>query len=179
MSVGLVSLEDFASVLRGAGFMIQFEPLAGREVLLAETPYELAACVEMDGWEGLREHVFDVQAAFTRFAGQAPSAKRWDLYLFVHVLRPRTDSWAEQVIEEIETDTRYARKYVRVAVRADEPQALQIALRPLLPLQSAAEFHLTEPLEALRTELNQLKLPQDVTDAALRSFSAENEVRVP
>jgi hypothetical protein len=85
----------------------------------------------------------------------------------------------EAIVEEIEADTRYARKFVRVVIPSDDPEALEKALRPLLPLHPAPEFDLVEPLEALRTELYELDISHEVADAALNAFSQNDEVVVP
>ena len=121
----------------------------------------------------------DVQAELTQLAAGAPSARRWDLYLVIHMLIRPPGPAEEAIGEAIEADTRYPRKFVRVAIPSDDPGALEKALRPLLPLHPAPEFDLVEPLEALRAELYELDISHEVVDAALNGFFQNDEVTVP
>jgi hypothetical protein len=92
--------------------------------------------------------------------------------------RPQ-DNAAESLVETIESDTRYARKFVRVTLPANDPLALERALRPLLPLHEAPRFDQVDPLAALREELRELAIPDSVAEAAISSFIVTNEVTVP
>lgn len=175
----LAQFEDLASALEAGGYAVQRGELAGEPALLAETPYALVACMEVETCDGLADRVSDVQAALTQFAAQAPSPRQWDLYLLVHVLVPPTDPVNEALLETIEADTRYVRKFVRVAIDLDYSDAVDRALRPLLPLRPAAQFDLSDPLDTLRLELHGLKLSDDLASAALDAFERRGEVSVP
>jgi hypothetical protein len=174
----LASLEDFARVLTEAGYAVEVRELAGERVLLAETAYILLACMDVDALKDLSHRVSDVQAALTQVAAAAPSARRWDLYLLIHIRVPVSDR-DEGPLEELQADTRYVRKFVRVRIDSDEPDSLDRALRPFLPLRPAAVFDLLDPLEALRRELIELDLPAHLADAALSAFGRTQEVVVP
>ena len=179
MSTGTTAqLGTFAKVLGEAGYAVELRELASQDVLLAESPYALVAVMEATAWDGLVEHVSDVQASLTKLAETAPSVRRWDLYLFVHVTVSSGDPTEDIIAEEIESDTRYARKFVRAVLPADDVEALDRALRPLLPLRSPAAFDLSEPLDAVRRELRELKLPDQLADAAIDSFMQGKEVKV-
>lgn len=94
----------------------------------------------------------------------------------IHLESPAEDASHNALAEAIEADTRYARKFVRVAV---PPERLDQALRPLLPLRPAAKFDLVEPLDLLRRELRGLHLDEELIEAALTEFEDRDEVRVP
>jgi hypothetical protein len=171
-------LDNFAAALRAGGYDIAVHDLAGHHVLLAESPYALLAIMEASDCRAIREKVADVQAAFTRFAAEAPSARSWDLYLVVHLLGRVSDPADHLLLEEIESDTHYVRKFVRVQVEADDEQAIDRALRPVLPLRPTPQFDLVEPLEALRSELQALDAPEDLVNTAISSFQADSTVTI-
>jgi hypothetical protein len=178
--MGITSLEDFSNLLASSGYDVAFRTFsASQSVVIAESPYALVCCCEVSDWNDLSRLVSDVQAELTQLAAGAPSARRWDLYLVIHMLIRPPGPAEEAIGEAIEADTRYARKFVRVAISSDDPGALEKALRPLLPLHPAPEFDLVEPLEALRAELYDLDISHEVVDAALTSFSQDDEVMVP
>jgi len=179
-SVDIASLQDMGDLLSSSGYDVAFRSLGtAQSVLIAESPYALICCVEASDWNILPTLVSDVQAELTQLAAGAPSARRWDLYLIIHVL-VRPPGPAEEVIgEEIEADTHYARKYIRVVIPSHDAGALEKALRPLLPLHRVPEFDLVEPLEALRTELYELDISHEIADTALNAFSQNDEVIVP
>jgi hypothetical protein len=172
----LAHLADVAELLRSAGYELACRELAGAEALLGETPYALVACVELEGWETLDERVFDVQAALTRVSGEAPSARTWDLYLVVLVRSPARDAGDRALVEEIEGDTRYARKFVLVATPRG---ALDRAMRPLLPLRPPTGLEIRDPLGELRDELRALDIADQVADVALDAFERTDTVEVP
>jgi hypothetical protein len=177
MSSGeLARAKDVADMLRDAGYDVDVRDLAAHQAVVGETPYALVACVEFDTWKSLDEHVFDVQGALTRLAQEAPSARSWDLYVVALILAPMSSAAERALAEMIEADTRYARKFVRVAVRLPE---LDRALRPLLPLRPPAELGVGDPLIELREELLNLNVDQDVAERALAAFRQNEEVEVP
>jgi hypothetical protein len=179
VSTRAAGLTDLGAALVAAGYTVEVRDLAKERLLLAETPYALLACMEVETCDELPRRVADVQAALTQLAAAAPSPRRWDLYVLVHVRTPVTDPADQAVIETIEADTKYARKFVRVLISVDDPDSLDRALRPFLPLRPAAAFDLFEPLVALRRELLELDLPAYVADAALAAFDRDEEVVVP
>jgi hypothetical protein len=174
----IASLADFSGVLEAAGYRAAFVDLADRAALLAESPYALVAVIEVSSYASLREDVADAQASLTRVAAEAPSARSWDLYLVLHVLSVSNGPVDDLLIEEIESDTRYVRKFVRVAVDASDLNAIDRALRPLLPLRPMPQFDLADPLDALRAELYALDAPADLVDAAIASFQEDMTVSV-
>lgn len=171
----LARLPDVARLLSAAGYDVATHDLASASAVLAETPYALVACVEFTDWENLDEHVFDVQGALTQFASDSPSARNWDLYVVALLLTPAAEAANRALAEEIEGDTRYARKFVRVAVSQDD---LDRALRPLLPLRPPADLAIRDPLEELREELETLNVADDLADVAVDSFRRDERVEV-
>jgi hypothetical protein len=179
-------LVDFASALRDSEYRVATRELAGEPVLLAESPYALVAILEVVDCVRLRERVADVQAALTKLSASDPSPRSWDLYLMVHVLEPITDPADHLLLEEIEADTRYVRKFVRVGIRkvpstedsGGHSNDIDRALRPLLPLRPSPQFDLRKPLEDLRLELYELDAPSDLVDTAIDSFRVNTKVTV-
>lgn len=175
-TLDLARLPDVAELLRAAGYTLATRELAGCEAVLGETPYALVACVELEDWDTLAERVFDVQAALTRVADEAPSARAWDLYVVALVLMPAREAAQRALVEAIEADTRYARKFVHVAVHRN---GLDRALRPLLPLRALIGLEIRDPLGELRDELRALNIPDDVADVAVNAFKRTDTVEVP
>jgi hypothetical protein len=177
-AAALASLDDLGTVLEAAGYRVAPAQLGERAAVLAESPYALVALIEVASCTSLAEDVGDAQAALTRVAAEAPSARSWDLYLVVHVLTVSNDPADDLLIEEVESDTRYVRKFVRVAVNSLDVNAVDRALRPLLPLRPMPQFDLADPLDALRTELYALDAPKDLVDIAIASFQKDMTVSV-
>jgi hypothetical protein len=177
-AASLAGLTDFAAVLESAGYRIAPAQLEERAAVLAESPYALVALIEVASCASLREDAGDAQAALTRIAAVAPSARSWDLYLMLHVLAVSSDPADDLLIEEVEADTRYVRKFVRVAIDALDLDAIDRALRPLLPLRPMPQFDLADPLDALRAELYALDAPKDLVDAAIASFQNDMTVSI-
>jgi hypothetical protein len=173
--VRLARRGDVAELLASVDYDVDTYTLAGAPATIASSPYALVACVESVGWDHLADLVADTQADFTRLVEEAPSARNWDLYLVVLVDQVPPDSERRTVMESIESDTRYARKFVHAGVTTAD---LDRALRPLLPLRPAADFAIADPLDELRDELLAGGVDGTVVEEALRAFDAENEVRV-
>lgn len=176
----LAELEDLQQVLARAAYSCQIRPL-GRfsRVLIAENPYAAVAIVDTESWEKLVELVSDLQAELTRLALTSErSAIRWDLYVMVHVRTPVLQSVQTELADRIESDTEFARKYVRVNLTR-ELSVLDRALRPFLPLRPAATLTVTEPLDLVREELVTEGIQADLVDHVLRQFSATGEVSIP
>ena len=171
-----VRVAHVADALRGAGYDVAERDLADQPAVLAETPYALVGCVELTGWDGLAERLFDVQAALTHVADEAPSVRSWDLYLVALVTDAASTPAHRAVAERIEADTRYARKFVHIALLTD---ALDRALRPLLPLRPPVAVALSEPLDDLLDELLELHVEQQVAKAAIASFARTSTVEIP
>jgi hypothetical protein len=172
----LARQEDVAAHLASAGYELESRTLAGLEATIASNAYALIVCIEAGEWDGLSDFVNDAQADLTRLVEEAPSARNWDLYVVVVVADPKTDSERRAVIEKLESDTRYSRKFIHAGLpKAD----LDAALRPLLPLRAAADFAIPDPLNELRTELLATGVDERVVETALESFAADDEVRVP
>jgi hypothetical protein len=172
----LAGAADVADALQRVGYRVVAEDLAGEPGWLAETPYALVGCVELNDWDRLAERVFDVQAALTRVAGEAPSPITWDLYLIALVQVPARSVADRAAVEVIEGDTRYARKFVHAALGME---VLERALRPFLPLMDPVELMLGEPMEDLLEELIDLKVEEGIARAAVESFKAKDTVEIP
>jgi hypothetical protein len=179
-AASVATLAEFSAVLEAAGYRVASAQLGERIAVLAESPYALVALIEVGSCASLREDVADAQASLTRIAAEVPSARSWDLYLMLHVLSVSNDPADDLLIEEVEADTRYVRKFVRVAVTVDtsDINALDRALRPLLPLRPMPQFDLADPLDALRAELYALDAPADLVDTAIASFQTDMTVSV-
>lgn len=170
MTKNLAELQDLSNILREADFRCEITtlgPLA--RVLVGVNPYCVLAIVDASADEDLRRIVSDAQAELTQLALRSqPSSIRWDLYVLLHV---RTDGGAVEtdLIEYIESDTKYARKFVRIDVKRDR-RSMDRALRPFLPLRAAARVESGDPIELLRTALREQNLDAHTIDAALVSF---------
>lgn len=171
----LAHLSDVEEQLSTAGYAVQRRQLAETEVLLGESPYALVACFELQGWEGLEETVFDVQTEMTRIAAGDSAGRVWDIYVVVFISVPAADAYQTALREVIEADTRYARKLVRPAI---SQEALDRALRPLLPLCDPMGLEVADPLNELRQELHALPVADEVADAALTAFANTDSVQV-
>jgi hypothetical protein len=171
----LAVLADAESLLAGAGYVIGPAELAGIPAIIGESPYALIGCVELTDWDELDERIFDVQSALTQVAAEAPSARNWDLYVVALVHSEGPDAVHRAIVESIEADTRYARKFVRAGVRRE---GLERALRPLLPLRPPAGLELADPIGELRMELHELDVDDADADAALASFRRDRVVDV-
>lgn len=179
-TVALAELEDLQAILSEAGYVCRIGSL-GRfsRVLLAENPYALMAGIETESWSGLHELVSDIQAELTHLAiGAEHMSVRWDLYVLLHVRSPGLTSIEGGLLEQVEADTKYARKLVRVNMTRDK-ETLDRALRPLLPLRPAAALEGSDPVELLRAELLDQDIDEDVVHHALARFVQTGEVTVP
>lgn len=168
-------LADVADLLSQAGYSMGTSDLAGATAVIGESPYALIACVEFDAWDCLEERIFDVQAALTRAAADAPSARNWDLYVVALVAADSREHAHRATAERIESDTRYARKFVRAGVHR---HALDRALRPLLPLRQTAQLKIASPLSELRNELRALEIADVDADTAIESFCRSGTVEL-
>jgi hypothetical protein len=170
-------LEPFARVLRTGGFRVDgLEPERLGPSLVAETPHALVLCTRCT-WETLEATVDEAQAELTHLSARHPSARSWDLYLVVSIAQS-ADEAHEIQRERVEHDTRYARKFV-VAGPTTDDEALQRALRPLLPLRPTDSVHLDDPLAAMRDQLLAGGQDAEVIERALASFRSDGEVEVP
>jgi hypothetical protein len=170
------SLADISALLEAAGYHVEGRHLADYPAVLAESPYALVACVELDGWTDLEDKVFDVQGALTRIAQQAPSPRSWDLYVVALLESLPPNSEHRALVEGVEADTRYARKFVRAGLHQD---GLERALRPLLPLRPPADLAIRDPLEELRAELRTLAIDDALATVAVASFAKTDTVEIP
>lgn len=176
----LAELHDIQETLTAAGYRSAIVTL-GRfpRVLLAENPYALVAVFELEGWDGATEGVADVQAELTRIAtGASQSAIRWDLYVVLHVRHPGLQAIPSEVVEIIESDTKYTRKFVRVNLSRD-PLRLDRALRPLLPLRPRLSLEAVDPLVLLKHELVNQGLSDELAASSVESFARSGSVVLP
>lgn len=180
MKAPLAELEDIQEVLRDAGYTSNIGPLgAVSRVLMARNPYGLVCCVETESWAHLSQFVSDVQAELTHVAIQEGRASiRWDLYLVTHIRNPSLQPIDSATLDRIESDTKYARKFVRVNLTS-EPGVLDRALRPFLPLRPQAHLEVADPIDLLRQELSTEGISQQVVEHALRQFRADGTVGLP
>jgi hypothetical protein len=159
-------LAESAEILSKNGFAVR----RGDDEVIAENVYALVMVVEVPT-ESRTELIDDAQARLTQLAASRPSARRWDLYLVLAVDPNRYD----EIREAYEADTRYARKLIITG----GPDRLEKLLRPLLPLRPTPEIALADPLAEVKRHLLASDVPEDLADAAVRSFREEGEVRVP
>jgi hypothetical protein len=175
----LATLEDIAAVLTDAGYLTERRAIGPDAIpaLLAETPEAFIAVVEVEARDELAGLADQAQAALTHVAAAAPSLRMWDLYLLLHVLQPtgRDDDF-DLTVEQLESDTSYARKLVRVAMT---PDRLGDALRALLPIRAVPTFDTEKPLELLLAELVELGVERDTAAAAIASFQTDEEMTLP
>jgi hypothetical protein len=170
---GSAHRKDVTRVLKDAGYEVHERLLAEREASIATSPYAVIACVELEQFKCLEENVSDLQAELTGLAREAPSARSWDLYLVVLLVPRAQDAEQRSLIEAIESDTAYARKFIHAGVTVE---GLDQALRPLLPLHPAAQLEIEDPLAELRTELLAVGVEEPTVEEAISSFEREDEV---
>ena len=173
----LAELEDLQKVFVQAGYNCELTEL-GRfaRVLIAQNAYGIVAATETHSWKELAELASDLQAELTHLAlREQKQAVRWDLYIFIHVRSGGLQSIETDVLERVESDTRYARKFVRVNLRR-EAAVLDRALRPFLPLRKVVPIKSLNPLDLLRQELVTGGLDADLVNEALREFAATGEI---
>jgi hypothetical protein len=167
--------KDVGALLESAGYELQEREFADVKATLAATPYALVACVELNDWAQMDQRVFDVQADLTELAEEVPSARSWDLYLVVMVEEAPVNPAQRALIEAIEGDTHYARKFIHAGIDVKD---LDKALRPLLPLRPPADFEIADPIEELRSELLAIGVEGATVEQALGSFASEDEVEL-
>ncbi len=175
----LAELEDLREVMANGGYECRIGPLGVfSRVLLAENPYALLAALETETWEGLVELVSEVQAELTQLALRSDrKAIRWDLYVLVHVRMPGLQAVESVLLDRVESDTKYARKFVRINLTRN-PAVLDQALRPFLPLRSASALQVADPFDLLKAELVDQGLDDDLVDHAVEHFRSTGEVSV-
>ncbi len=142
-------------------------------VLVAETLYALVLVTEASS-ETLIRRSEDAQSALTHLAARHPSPRSWDLYVVLVVTDPADPNF-EMIREELEADTRYARKLVVT----DGYDATELRLRPLLPLHPIPHIELADPLGAVRDYLLGAEVDPEIVDAAMVSFIRDGEVTIP
>lgn len=177
---GLARITDLVDILTDAGYQCsRRETTRGESMLVGENAYGLVAIVEATALDTLEQLVSDAQAELTRFvvSGRV-STLRWDLYVFALAMFDPVPPHAVEVADDLESDTRYARKFVKVNLSRDAG-ALDQALRPLLPLRTVPATTLTDPLELMRERLTAAGVPEIVATGAIDSFLATGEVTVP
>src|SRR5438552_8901801 len=146
MATLVATLGQISAILADGGFRISEHVFRSvDQAVLAESPYAVVGCMETNDWASLRRQVEDFQAELTRVTAGPSSPRRWDLYIVVHVLvRPKGPA-EESLVEALEADTHYARNFVRMALPHGDRDALERALRPLLPLRDAPLFDRFDP----------------------------------
>jgi hypothetical protein len=175
----LAELEDIRDVLAEAGYRCRMTAVADvSRVLLAENPYSLVAVFESETWNELAARVSDVQAEVTRLVSNEHAPLRWDLYVLVHVRNQTAQSIDSEKMESIESDTNYARKFIRINI-AHTPTALDRALRPLLPLRPVARLDVVDSLQLIRDELLAQEVSSELADSAIAAFTRGEEVQLP
>lgn len=170
MTNNLAELQDLADVLEDADFRCKVVTL-GRfaRILVGENPYCVLVVVDASVDDDLRQLVSDAQAELTQLALRSqPASIRWDLYVLLHV-RTEGEIIGTDLIEAVESDTKYARKFVRLDIKRDRA-SVDRALRPFLPLRSVARVEPVDPIELLRAGLREQDLDPELADSALASF---------
>lgn len=173
----LASLEDLADVLHVADYACSIRSLdAFPRVLVARSSYALMACIEVEGWRALEEVVVPLQVALTHLAedDEIPDI-RWDLYVLLHIRTSDISAIDGDLMERVENDTRYCRKFVRVNI-GRRPEQIDKALRPLLPVRPLPVPNQGDTLLLLRERLAQAGIDAAIADAALSSFRRSGRV---
>jgi hypothetical protein len=171
MGRGFDPLRSCNEILLAGGFAVEERKLnALGSVLVAETLYALVLVCEASS-NTLTERAEDAQSALTHLAARHPSPRSWDLYVVLVVDDP-SEPGLELIREEIEADTRYARKLVVTGGR----DSAELRLRPLLPLRPVPHIELSDPLAAVRDYLLAADVDVHDVDAAIASFGRDGEV---
>jgi hypothetical protein len=164
-------LEGCNEILLAGGFAVEERELNALGcVLVAETLYALVLVCEASS-NTLVERAEDAQSALTHLAARHPSPRSWDLYVVLAVDDPSDPSF-ELIREEVEGNTRYARKLVVSGGR----DSAELRLRPLLPLRPVPHIELSNPLAAVRDYLLAAEVDVHDVDAAISSFGRDGEV---
>ncbi|MDA0183173.1 hypothetical protein OJ997_22880 [Solirubrobacter phytolaccae] len=171
-------LASIGRVLETGGFAVETRALQRLgATLLAETPHALVLVTEAE-WDTVVQTVEDAQATLTEIAGREPSPRSWDLYVIV-AIRTAADAANDLIREQLEHDTRYARKLILAGPAIEEDEAVTRALLPLLPLRATESISLENPLDAVRQALLADGQDEALVKAAMRSFEATGEVKIP
>ncbi len=167
------SLGSFANVLANNGYAVEaFELRSTGASLLAETPYALVLCIT-SSWKEASDKADQAQATLTRLSAEHPSPRSWDLYVVLVI----DDEDNPLLREQLESDTRYARKLVVcVDGRLDSAER---ALLPLLPLRDTTQLEPINMASDVMAELINLGIDERIAAAALASFSAHGAVELP
>lgn len=175
----IACLADFQLALEDANFECRETTLyASKPVLLAENPYSLVAILEANSLDEIENDVFDAQAELSRLVAESSRTdKRWDLYVLVHLRTLDSTKIDTRVLEGLEADTRYARKFIRCNLENDREE-LDRALRPFLPLRPATAFEPQDALQLLRAALIEHGAEPHIVDSALESYRTEGEINI-
>lgn len=172
-------LELVADHLSKAGFVTQMSEVADLRgnAVFAETTDELV-CVFVNPDGGFLRGSFDaVEAKLADLGVNDGSPRRWDYYSVALLADPESVVKHSQIIREIEYDTNFSRKIVRV-VDPKSRETVDAALRPLMPLREPKAVRLEEPLTALRREMLDSNVDSVLIDKAFDSYEATGEVRI-
>jgi hypothetical protein len=172
-------LQQAREVLKDNGYLVSSRLLDGlsEPVLLAESPFALAAILAGDEWRNTSALVEGVQVALANWASDVDrSSRRWDLYVIVLLEQPPRTSEEGASIERIEADTNLARKVVRSGVGSQEH--VRAALRPLLPLVPMARAALPNLAEALEERLGVHGVKPELARRAISGFLQTGQVRI-
>lgn len=175
-----VDLEELRDFFERQGFQCDVETIGPfPRVLIAEDPYTVLLVVETNSTDDLEVVASDAQAELTKLvADREDPAKRWDLYVVLHVRTTSLTAVDTATVEKVSSDTAYARKLVRINLSSEE-LALTRALRPFLPIHHSGEVDYGDPLRRLAQTMVSLGTPQTDVDSAFSSFYESGEVTIP
>jgi len=153
-------------------------PEAGQVVVAAEDDYSLAAILAGDDWSSVSERISPLDVALSNWvAAQSPSAKKWDIYLVCLVQHHLSQAREFAEAERYELDTRRVRKYVRDGIVPDEADVRR-ALAPFLPLRSASESAVLDPLALLERKLRARGVDAATARIGIETFVATGKVSI-
>lgn len=168
------ALQHAHDVLVEGAFVVEEQDIDSLgTVLIAETLYALVLVTDASS-DMLVGRAEDAQSTLTHLAARHPSPRSWDLYVVLVVTDPGDPDF-EMIREELEADTRYARKLVVAGGQEDA----ELRLRPLLPLHPIPHIELADPLGAVRGFLLDAEIDPEIVDAATTSFMRNGEVMIP
>ncbi|RJS47449.1 hypothetical protein [Nocardioides cavernaquae] len=167
-------LELSESVMSGAGYVVQKAGIEGAQVLLVENDDNIAVIAAPI----TLQHLLEIEPLVSRSLSERlvagpPNRKRWDAFVVFLCAQEATTEETEPIADLV-NNLRFARRLVRIGV-APTRAGVSRSLRPLLPLPTAHDKPLLDPLDELRRILVVDGLDVAVVQAAVDDF----QVAVP
>lgn len=147
-------IDAYVRVLDRNGYQVTTRIADGNVTYaLASSAYLMLALFEPRDNSAILEDLAAVQSALTHQMTMTRSELRWDLYVLVELQSAEEDPVFQERREQLESDTRYARKIVRANIAHQQVGATERALAPFLPLSMPEPFDDLDPLKAMAVEL--------------------------